>query len=56
MAASAHDQIDRWSIVIGVVVADLRWSSNDGGESHGELDMLMEMVCSRIAWKCCGGD
>ena len=38
-AASTRDQIDRWSIVIGVVVADSRWSSNDGGESHGRLDV-----------------
>ena len=43
MAASARDQIDRWLIVIGVVVEDSRWSSNDGGESHKELGMLMEM-------------
>ena len=28
--------------MIGVVVADSRWSCNDGGESHGGLDMLID--------------
>ena len=36
-------------------IADSRWSSNDGGESHRELDMLMEMACSRLRdCRCCG--
>ena len=41
--------------MIGVVVADSTWSSNDGGESHDELGMLMEMVCSILRdCRCCG--
>ena len=28
--------------MIGVVVADSMWSCNDGGESHGGLDMLID--------------
>ena len=35
--ASTRDQIDVRLVMIGVVVADSRWSSNDGGESHGGL-------------------
>jgi hypothetical protein len=37
--ASTRDQIDGSSIMIGVIIASL---SSDGGESHGELDMLMK--------------
>jgi hypothetical protein len=40
--ALTHDQIDGWSIVIGVAITGSRWSCNDGGESHGGLDVLME--------------
>ena len=32
--------------MIGMVVADSRWSSNDGGNSHDGLDVLTEMACS----------
>jgi hypothetical protein len=39
MAVSTRDQIDRSSIMISVIIASL---SNDGGESHGELSMLMK--------------
>ena len=59
MAASAHDQIDRWLIMIGVIVEDSRWSSNDGGESHGGLGVLMEVACLWIVVidaTRCGGD
>jgi len=38
-AASTRDQIDGSSIMIAVIIAPL---SNDGGESQGELDMLMK--------------
>jgi len=38
-AASTRDQIDRWSIVIGVVIVGSSRSSNDGGENHGRLDV-----------------
>jgi hypothetical protein len=34
--------------VIEVVVADSRWSSNDGGESHMVDPMLMEVACFRL--------
>jgi hypothetical protein len=37
--ASMHDQIDGSSIMIDVIIALL---CNGGGESHGELDMLMK--------------
>ena len=39
MAALTHDQSDGWLVMIGVVVADSRWSCNDGGESHGRLNV-----------------
>jgi hypothetical protein len=39
MTASTRDQIDGSSIMISVIIASL---SNDGGESHGELNMLMK--------------
>ena len=39
MAASTGDQTHGRLVMIGVVVADSRWSSNDGGESHGRLDV-----------------
>ena len=46
--ASTHDQTDGRLVMIGVVVADLRWSCNDGGKSHGGLGMSMEMTCFRL--------
>jgi hypothetical protein len=36
------------SIVIGVVVVGSKWNCNDGGESHGRLDRLMEMAYFQI--------
>jgi hypothetical protein len=49
-AASTRDQIVRWSIVIGVVVAGSSWCCNDGGEIHGGLwEVLMEVTCLRVA-------
>jgi hypothetical protein len=35
--ASTRDQIDGWSIVIGVVIAGSSQSRDDGGESYGGL-------------------
>lgn len=40
----ARGQMDMWLIVIGVVVANSKWSSNDGDESHGGLGGLKEAV------------
>jgi hypothetical protein len=48
MAASTRGQINGWSIVIGVVVVGSKWSCNDGGESHGRLDRLMEVAYFQI--------
>ena len=45
-AALARDQTDGRLVMTRVVVADSKWSSNDGGESHGGLDVLMEVACS----------
>jgi hypothetical protein len=50
--ASTRDQIDGWSIVIGVVIAGSSWSCNDGGKSHGGLwEVLMEVTCLQVAWQ-----
>ena len=35
--ASTRDQTDGRLVLIGVVIADSRWSSNDGSKSHGGL-------------------
>ena len=43
---STRDQTNRRLVMIVVVVADSRWSSSDGGESHAGLSMLMEVACS----------
>ena len=37
--ASTHEQTDGRLVMIGMVIADSRRSSNDGGESHGRLDV-----------------
>ena len=37
MAASTRDQTDGRLVLIGVVVVDSMWSSNDSGEGHGRL-------------------
>ena len=39
MVASTHNQTDEQLVMIGVVVVDLRWSCNDGGEGHGRLNV-----------------
>ena len=44
MSASTRDQIDGWLVMIGVVVADSRWSSNNGGESHGRLSVDVDSL------------
>ena len=43
-AASTHDQTDKRLVMIAVIVVHSRWSYSDGGESHGGLGVLMEVV------------
>jgi len=50
--ALTRDQTDGRLVMIEVVIADSRWSSNDGGGSHGRLAVYCVRRQSRNARSC----
>ena len=48
MEISTRDQTDGRLVMIGVVIADSRLSSNNDGDSRGRLDVCIEVACFRL--------